>query len=41
MVDLMPFLEEEDVAPSATDVVPRLETMGASKSAAEVRRFIQ
>jgi hypothetical protein len=40
MVDLMPFLQEEDVASSAANVVPRLEAMGASTSAAGARRFV-
>jgi class 3 adenylate cyclase/tetratricopeptide (TPR) repeat protein len=41
MVDLMPFLQEQDVASSAADVVPRLEDMGASTSAAEALRFLR
>ena len=41
MVDLIPFLQEQDVASSAADVVPRLEAMGASTSAAEALRFLR
>jgi class 3 adenylate cyclase/tetratricopeptide (TPR) repeat protein len=41
MVDLMPFLKEGDVTSLGSNVVPRLEAMGASRSAAEARRVIQ